>query len=366
MSIRDRIIKKRNELGLNQTELAKKAGLKPPSISQYESGARNPSYDAIIKLANALNVKVDYLVSGIESENDPTLDPTSEMIVKIIQKLSAPKKEVIIQHALLVAGQNTLLDFLSADPKQYARYIFEHYFDKKVPIDIFKLTEKLDVKILKGELNGEAEALLLKRSNTILLDKELQHEARVKFAITTLIGHLIIPWHTDDIYYYRKSGKSTLLTENTEEIEASTFTTNLITPPEELEKDLFKYKSSHASLHKLKELAVEKYKVSLNSLCNRLVEYYKDRFAVIVSSDYKIIKTFSNEILINEKGSKLDKRSKAFQLFKNQSEEEEFKEEKVPATTWIVDAKENDFVYESSVFNPQYNSVLTLITKINK
>lgn len=29
MSIKDRIIKKRTELGLNQTELAKRAGLKP-------------------------------------------------------------------------------------------------------------------------------------------------------------------------------------------------------------------------------------------------------------------------------------------------------------------------------------------------
>jgi transcriptional regulator with XRE-family HTH domain len=366
MSVKDRIIKKRKELGLNQTELAKRAGLKPPAISQYESGARNPSYDAIIKLANALSVKVDYLVSGIESENDPSLDPFSEILVRILQNLSASKKEEVIEYALLAAGQNKRLDILSADPKQYARYIFEHYFDKKLPIDVFRLADKMDVKIIKGELNGEAEALLLKRNNTIILDKELQHEARVKFAIATLIGHLIIPWHTKEIYYYRKFGKSTLLTENTEEIEASSFTTNLITPPEELEKDLLKYKSINASLQELKELADEKYKVSLNVLCNRLVEQYKDRFAVIVSSNYKITKPFSSDILIKDKDSDLDVRSKAYELLKHQSEEEEFKEDKVPATTWIVNAKEHELVYESSVFNPKYKSVFTLITRINK
>lgn len=366
MSVKDRIIKKRKELGLNQTELAKRAGLKPPAISQYESGARNPSYDAIIKLASALNVKVDYLVSGIESENDPSLDPISEILVKILQNLSGPKKAEVIQYAFLAAGHNKRLDILSPDPKQYARYIFEHYFDKKLPIDVFNLADKLGVKIIKGELNGEAEAILLKRNNTIILDNELQHEARIKFAVTTLIGHLIIPWHTEEIYYYRKLGQSTLLTENTEEIEAGSFTTNLITPPEELDKDLLKYKSINARLQELKELADNKYKVSLNALCNRLVEQYNDRFAVIVSSNNKVTKQFSSDIVIKAKESDLDVRSKAFELLQHQSKEEEFKEAKVPARTWIVDAKENELVYESSVFNPKYKSVFTLITRINK
>jgi transcriptional regulator with XRE-family HTH domain len=53
MSVKDRIIQLRKDLGLNQTELAKRAGLKPPAISQYESGVRNPSYDALLKLASA-------------------------------------------------------------------------------------------------------------------------------------------------------------------------------------------------------------------------------------------------------------------------------------------------------------------------
>jgi transcriptional regulator with XRE-family HTH domain len=366
MSVKDRIIKKRKELGLNQTELAKRAGLKPPAISQYESGVRNPSYDAMLKLANALGVKVDYLISGIESENEYSLDPMSEILVKILQNLTISKKEEIIDYALLSTGQNKRLDILSTDPKQYAIYIYEHYFDKKLPIDVFNLVDKLNVKIIRGELNREAEALLLKRNNTIILDKELQHEARIKFAITTLIGHLIIPWHTEDIYYYRKAGKSTLLTESTEEMEASSFTTNLITPPEELEKDFSVYKTRNASLKELQELADKKYKVSLTSLCHRLVELYKDRFAVIVSSDYKITKPFSNDILIKDKDSDLDERSKAFELLKDQSEEIEFKEDKVHGRTWINDAQENEIIYESSVFNPMYKSVFTLITRINK
>ncbi len=366
MSIKERIIKKRKELGLNQTELAKRAGLKPPAISQYESGVRNPSYDAVLKLANALSVKVDYLISGIKSSNDSSLDPTSEVLVKIFQNLTISKKEEIMNYVLLTTGQNKRLDILSTNPKHYATYIFEHYFNKKLPIDVFSLAEKMNVKIIQGAINKEADAILLKRNNTIILDNEIINEARVKFAITTLIGHMIFPWHTEEIYYFRKPGESTLLTENTEEMEASTFTTNLITPSEELEKDLSDYKTKNASLKELKKLADEKYKVSLTSLCNRLVEQYKDRFAVIFSSDYRITKLFSNDILVKDNGSELDQKSKAFELLKHQSEDEEFKEDKVHATTWINDASENEIIYESSVFNPKYNSVLTLITRLSK
>ncbi|MEL3972085.1 helix-turn-helix transcriptional regulator [Rossellomorea oryzaecorticis] len=367
MNVKDRIIQKRKELGLNQTELAKRAGLKPPAISQYESGARNPSYDALLKLSNALGVKVDYLISGIKDESDYSLDSMSEVLIKIFQSLTVSKKEEIINYAMLLTGQKKQTEILSTDPKQYAAYIYSQYFDKKLPIDIYNLATELNVNILYGNIREDADAILFKSNHTIILDEKLKHESRTKFAITTLIGHLILPWHTNEIYYYRKKGQSTLLTDNTEEMEANTFTTNLITPPEDLQKDLSIYKSKNASLSNLKQLADEKYKVSLTSLCNRLVEQYNDTFAVVFSdNNNKITKSFSNSIKIKDTGSDLDKRSIAFDLIKQNYKKEEFKDEIVKATTWITDASENEYVYESSVFNPEYKSVLTLISKINK
>ena len=366
MSVKDRIINKRKELGFNQTELAKRAGLKPPAISQYESGVRNPSYDAMLKLANALSVKVDYLISGIENKSSLSLDPMTELLVKIIQNQDINKKEEIINYALLSTGQRRYFDIFSTDPKQYANYIYEQYFDKKLPIDIHYLAKKLDIKIIFGELNNEAEAILLKKSNTIILDKNLTHDARIKFAITTLIGHLIFPWHTAETYYVRKLGKSTLLTDDIEEMEASLFTTNLLTPPDELEKDFSVFKTKNASLKELKLLAEDKYRVSLTSLCHRLVENQKERFAVITSSEYKISKVFSNNIIIKDKNSEIDKKSKAFELFKKNSNIEVFNEDKVAAKIWIDGALDNEYVYESSVYNPMYKSVFSLITRINK
>ena len=46
---------------LSQTDLAKKTGLKPSAISHFETGQRKPSFDNLVKLADALSVSMDYL-----------------------------------------------------------------------------------------------------------------------------------------------------------------------------------------------------------------------------------------------------------------------------------------------------------------
>lgn len=366
MSLKNRITMKRKELGINQTELAKRAGLTPPSISQYESGVRNPSYDAILKLASALGVNANYLISGIETNNNHKLDPISEVLIKIMQNLSNSKKEQIIDYTLLSLGQKKHVEFYSTDPQHYSKYVYEQYFNKTLPINADELADKLNIKIIRGEISEEADAILLKKNNTIIINNELQYEPRIKFALITLIGHLILPWHVEDIYYYRKPGKSTLLTDKTEEMEATQFTTNLITPPEELEKDLSIYKTKHADLKNLKKLAEEKYQVSLTSLCNRLVELYSDRFATITSNNYIVTKVFANNVPVIKNGASLDERSKAFELLEYKGEREEFKEGMVEASAWVDSTLSDELIYESSVFNPDYNSVYTLITKANK
>ena len=48
--------------GLNQAELAARAGLPPASVSHFESGPRKPSFDNLKALATALDVTTDYLL----------------------------------------------------------------------------------------------------------------------------------------------------------------------------------------------------------------------------------------------------------------------------------------------------------------
>lgn len=63
MPLADRIKQLRTEAGLSQAELAEKAGAGDArQISRYENGRITPSLDAIIHIAQALDVSIDYLV----------------------------------------------------------------------------------------------------------------------------------------------------------------------------------------------------------------------------------------------------------------------------------------------------------------
>lgn len=53
----------RTERQMTQEELAKRVGVSQPAIAQYESGVAVPKLYVTIKLADALGVKIDDLVS---------------------------------------------------------------------------------------------------------------------------------------------------------------------------------------------------------------------------------------------------------------------------------------------------------------
>ncbi len=59
---KERLKAARSLRGLNQAELAAKAGLPAASVSHFESGPRKPSFDNLKALASALNVTTDYLL----------------------------------------------------------------------------------------------------------------------------------------------------------------------------------------------------------------------------------------------------------------------------------------------------------------
>jgi transcriptional regulator with XRE-family HTH domain len=55
--------------GLNQGELAVRAGLQPSAISHFETGTRKPSFDNLRLLADTLDVTTDYLLGRVKDFN---------------------------------------------------------------------------------------------------------------------------------------------------------------------------------------------------------------------------------------------------------------------------------------------------------
>lgn len=81
----DKLKKLRNSRNLTQENLAEMMGLATSAISSYESCARRPSYEILVKYARIFHVSTDFLL-GIEHRD--YLD---------ISDLSEKEKEAVIQ-----------------------------------------------------------------------------------------------------------------------------------------------------------------------------------------------------------------------------------------------------------------------------
>ena len=60
----ERLIARRHELGITQSEAAKLIGVSQPAYQRYEAGIRTPSVQIAREIANVLNTSVDYLTGN--------------------------------------------------------------------------------------------------------------------------------------------------------------------------------------------------------------------------------------------------------------------------------------------------------------
>jgi transcriptional regulator with XRE-family HTH domain len=63
-TLKDRLRRIREELGLSQSELAARCGLSIDSIQNWEQGRTQPRLPALMQLAACLGVSLDTLVTG--------------------------------------------------------------------------------------------------------------------------------------------------------------------------------------------------------------------------------------------------------------------------------------------------------------
>lgn len=67
-TVGDRIRSRRDELGWKQDDLAMKAGISKSFLSDLENGKRNVGADKLLDIARALNLSLDYLMTGKHAE----------------------------------------------------------------------------------------------------------------------------------------------------------------------------------------------------------------------------------------------------------------------------------------------------------
>jgi bacteriophage CI repressor helix-turn-helix domain len=70
MEFSERLKKLRKDTGLTQVDVAEKLGISQPAYASWERGVKKPTQDNLVKIAQVLNVSVDYLVGNSEEKSD--------------------------------------------------------------------------------------------------------------------------------------------------------------------------------------------------------------------------------------------------------------------------------------------------------
>jgi len=86
MSFGSRLLQARKSKGISQEQLAKSLGTKGPAIGRYERDEMKPSIEAAAKMAQLLNVSLDWLVGHTDLELDKKMIQRIQEVTKMKDK----------------------------------------------------------------------------------------------------------------------------------------------------------------------------------------------------------------------------------------------------------------------------------------
>ena len=93
MEFSERLKKLRKQAQLTQVDVAEKLGISQPAYASWERGVKKPTQENLVKIAQVLNVSVDYLVGNLEEKSNE-LD-NIELLFRMNSKgLTEEEKEV--------------------------------------------------------------------------------------------------------------------------------------------------------------------------------------------------------------------------------------------------------------------------------
>ncbi|MBQ9412066.1 MAG: helix-turn-helix transcriptional regulator [Oscillospiraceae bacterium] len=95
----DAIRQKRKEKKLTLRQLAKMVGCSESAISQYENGKRCPDYEMLLKIAEALDSSVSFLLTGVEDTAPVHFSRDEEELLHHYLSLTPERKTMVLEFA---------------------------------------------------------------------------------------------------------------------------------------------------------------------------------------------------------------------------------------------------------------------------
>ena len=107
MDFRDNLREAIDFSGFEQKELARKTNISLRNIENYlRANASIPSADKAVRIAQALGVTVEYLVTGVDAPAKSFIhgiDNETQLLIKSLRKLSKTKQHIVIKNALYLS-----------------------------------------------------------------------------------------------------------------------------------------------------------------------------------------------------------------------------------------------------------------------
>ncbi len=132
MNFGERLKKIRKNKGFTQEELAEKVGISRSNIANYENNKNMPSVDILVKLSNALDVFIDYIIGYTSIENPKkeleeylsSLDLTKEEYEKTVDNIKRTQQFHLDSSGLCTDKMekvmnkifDTYIDYLKSSP----------------------------------------------------------------------------------------------------------------------------------------------------------------------------------------------------------------------------------------------------------
>ena len=111
MEFSERLKELRKQAHLTQVELASKLGIVQSSYADWERGKKKPTQENLVKIAQILNVSVDYLVGNSEERTDE-LDNIELLFRMNSEGLTEEEKEIY---------KKELIEFMEERKKAFGR-----------------------------------------------------------------------------------------------------------------------------------------------------------------------------------------------------------------------------------------------------
>jgi Zn-dependent peptidase ImmA (M78 family) len=251
----------------------------------------------------------------------------------------------------------------TAEPEDFARSLLKRFNITKA-VDLYELADKVGLRIKEVDARGFEGALVRvwNRPNGIIaIRRGIRENGRKRFTIAHEIGHYILPGHGK----YERACKS----ENIEswrggvphqEVAANRFASELLLPTALVRQVV---QVQLASIETARYLSKE-FQTSLTAALLKSVEVTEERCCVVMSRNNVIEWAKPNDTFgyYVRRGEKLSTDSLASRLLRDKEEREA--SGLVPAGAWIDDSRlgANVRIHEDSIFQPYYNSVLTILT----